>query len=87
MISMAMSPAQYAAARAAITDPKNTEVTGHSESGEYSGNFRTAQVAFSYSYDGTWLHLNITAKYGVARLASEATIQGRLQALLARLSA
>jgi hypothetical protein len=84
MINLAMTPAQFAAARTAISTPGG-EVTSHSESDQWSGNFSVPQVSFSYSYDGTTLHLTITARRGMARMASEATIQGKLQALLTRL--
>lgn len=85
MINLRMSPAQFAAAKAAISKPGG-EVTSHSESGDFSGNFSTPQVSFSYSYDGTTLHLLITARRGLAQLASEGTIQNKLEALLARLA-
>jgi hypothetical protein len=84
LINLPMTPAQYAAARTAIATPGG-EVTSHSESGPWSGNFSTAQVSFSYSYDGTWLHLLVTAKRGLATFASEGTIQKKLQDLLTRL--
>lgn len=83
MIQLAMTPAQFAAAKAVIGS--SAEVDFHNVSGPNSGSFATSQVAMSYFYNGAVLSLSVTAKYGMAHLASEDYIKDRLAMLLGKL--
>lgn len=84
MIKILMTPAQYAAARAALRS--HIEVRSYAEDANHiTGSFSTSQVAMAYSYDGANLSLDVTAKYGMARFATESTIESKLRALLAQI--
>jgi hypothetical protein len=84
MIQIPMTPAQFAAAKAAIDG--SSEVLSHSASGSQLGSFSTSQVGFSYSYNGVdTMTLYVTAKHGLAKFASDDTIKARLLELLGKL--
>jgi len=86
MIQLAMSPEQFAKARTAIlTSP---DVLQHAEHSPMDGTFSTSQVTIDYSYAPSYpagqMALDVTAKHGLARFASENTIKEYIQELLAK---
>jgi hypothetical protein len=83
MIQIPMTPEVFAKAKGLLAAP-GTDIRSFSESGPQSGSFATAEVAFTYSYDGATLHLVVTAKHGLAKIASEDTIKSRLVELLGK---
>jgi hypothetical protein len=85
LILIPMSQEQYFAARGAIA--KSSQVLTHAEATDWTGSFSTRQVAMSYRYDGTTLSLTVTAKYGMAKFASEEMIRTRLMELLSEVNA
>lgn len=83
MIEIQMTPEQYLKARSAIRGA--AEIRSFAEVGANAGTLSTSQVSMTYEYDGaTRLSVNVTARYGMAKFASESTIAKRLQVLLAQ---
>ena len=83
MIKIDMTPEQFAKARAAILS--SSLVLRHKEATETDGSFDTAQVGIDYSYADGVLAVDVTAKRGMARFATEAEIEGHMQAMLGTL--
>lgn len=81
MFSIAMTPAEFASARAAVAASK--QVYAHTETGELSGILSTPQVNLQYVYDGgAELGVTVLAKHGLAKFASEDEIKAKLEEVL-----
>lgn len=84
MIEINLTPEQFAKARAAIL--ASPAVLQHTEHSPMDGSFSTAQVTIDYSYAASYptgsMVLDVTAKHGLARFASEDEIKKRVEALL-----
>jgi hypothetical protein len=82
MIQIAMTPEQYAKARAALCT--GSQVRSHIEHGDDAGSFDTPQVSMDYNYAAGTLTLDVTAKRGMAHFASDEQIKEHLLDLLAK---
>jgi hypothetical protein len=80
MITIPMTAAQYAKARTIVQDsPRLKEVVEESPT---KGHFTSNMITAEYNYDGSNLTLNITAKHGLAKLASDNDIKEHLVTFL-----
>ena len=81
MISIPMSAEEFAKAKAVVET--SDQVISKAETGPNDGTFKTSQVGLSYHFDPTGtLQLTVTEKHGLAKFASDATIQSHLEDLL-----
>ena len=78
-----MTPQQYVAARLALSEAPS--VSKNTVTSTTTGDVKSAQLDFSYSYDGgSLLTMTITAKHGFqAKLASDDEIKSHVIKLLA----
>ena len=87
MISIPLSPDQYQKAVNALLQAQPPDVESFTApSGTAPGQIVNSQVTLSFTYNGSnALSVNILKKSGLARFASESTIQGHLVDLLNKL--
>lgn len=87
IIEIPMTPAQYIAARLALSAAPS--VSKNTVTSTTTGDVKSAQLDFSYSYDGgSLLTMTITAKHGIkAKLADDAELKSHIMEELLELKA
>lgn len=89
MISIPLSPEQYQSAISHLLQAKPPDVDVFvAPTGTTPGEIQNSQVTLAFTYNGSnALSVNILQKHGLARFASESTIQAHLVDLLNKLGA
>lgn len=89
MITIPLSPEQYQQALAHIMAvPQSNDLLSYElPTADHPGQLVTSQISLEFTYNGSnALSVNILEKRGLARFASESTIQSHLVDLLGKLS-
>jgi len=82
MISVNMTPDQFTEASAKLKALSDVQIVFTTPT---SGSLMTKQLSADFNYDGTALALSNTKKFGLAKFASDATVQHHLELMLGAL--